>query len=408
MKRLFIAVLLTLLLAAALAAAIAYDPGYVLIAFGRYTLETTFWVGVAALLALLLIMYVAVVVLHRSARQGSVFSRWRSNRKMQRGRQLTTRGILALVEGSFERARRLLDRAAVRSEMPAVNYLLAARASAALGDAKQTQLYLLRAEGSGARPGVAADLIQAQLQLRNGQLEQSLASLTRARQSAPKNPYVLELLKDAYTGLGDWQGLLGLIPELRRQRVVPGAELASLEINACVQLLGAAGRQGLVDTVRARWRELPKSATRSAPVLASYARALGAAGAGADAERLLRTQIKREWSRDLIEAYGLVKGADGALQLQNAQFWLVNRERDAALLLCLGRLSQRQSQWGIAREYLENSVKIEDNRDTCIELGRLLARLGQHERSAAYYERGLADQALLSRASPSTAVLRIV
>src|SRR5690606_14650976 len=57
MKRLFIAALLTLLLAAALAAAIQYDPGYVLIAFGGYTLETTVWVGLGLFLLILLAMY---------------------------------------------------------------------------------------------------------------------------------------------------------------------------------------------------------------------------------------------------------------------------------------------------------------------------------------------------------------
>ena len=171
MKRLFIAVLATLLLAAVLAAAIAYDPGYVLIAFGNYTLETTVWVGVALLLVILLAMYGVILLLHRSVRQGSIFSRWRANWSERRGRQLTQRGLLAYLEGNFERARVVLDRGANRTETPALNYLLAARAAAAQGEHKMAELYLLRAQRSDDDADFAIALTTAELQLRQGKLQ---------------------------------------------------------------------------------------------------------------------------------------------------------------------------------------------------------------------------------------------
>jgi HemY protein len=133
-KRLFIAILATLMLAAALAAAIAYDPGYVLLAYGNYTLETTVWVGIALLMVTLLVMYLLILIVHRGVRHGTIFSRWHSSWRDNRGRQLTQRGLLAYLEGNFERARVVLDRAAARAETPALNYVLAARAAAAQGE----------------------------------------------------------------------------------------------------------------------------------------------------------------------------------------------------------------------------------------------------------------------------------
>lgn len=390
MKRLFIAVLLTLLLAAALAAAIAYDPGYILIAFGRYTLETTFWVGVALLLAILVLMYFVAATLHRGVRRGSQFSRWRSDREGRRARQRTARGILALSEGNFERARRILERAAAGSDMPLVNYLMAARASAALGDNQQAQLYLMRAERSDTRgSGIAVALTQAELQLRNGQLEDSLASLNRIRRSAGKNPYVLRLLKDVYTGLHDWSNLLKLLPELRRRKVLPQEQLAELEELATVRLLEQAGAGGRLEDLHGQWHKLPKSLARDPRIVARYALALQAAGAGAEAERVLRAQLKREWSPELVAAYGIVAGDDPARQLETAEHWLADHRSDAVLQLCLGRLALRNELWGKARDHFEHSLKLEEKPETCAELGRLLARLGQHERSSAYFERGL-------------------
>jgi len=49
----------------------------------------------------------------------------------------------------------------------------------------------------------------------------------------------------------------------------------------------------------------------------------------------------------------------------------------------------RVQQWSAARDYFEQSLKLEENPQTCVELGRLLARLGQHQRSSEFYERGL-------------------
>jgi len=399
MKRLFIAVLLTLLLAAALAAAIAYDPGYVLIAFGRYTLETTFWVGVALLVLVLVLMYLAVLLLHRGLRRGSLFSRWRSDRQIRRGRQQTARGILALSEGRYERACRILERAAPGSDMPLVNYLMAARASAALGDNQRAQLYLLRAERSEGGTSPAVTLTQAELQLRNGQLEDALASLNRIRRGAAKNPQVLRLFKDVYNGLGDWSALLKLMPELRKREVVPADQLDALEVRSAVRLLEETAAKGHLDELRGQWQQLSKALTRNPVVAARYARALAALGAGAEAERMLRARLKREWHAELVAAYGLAIGDDPARQLPTAEQWLPEHRTDAALLLCLGRLALRNELWGKARDYLEASVRLEEKPETCAELGRLLARLGQHERSNAYYERGL--QAAFAPALPS-------
>jgi HemY protein len=184
--------------------------------------------------------------------------------------------------------------------------------------------------------------------------------------------------------------VLKLLPELRRQNVLPAADLAELEVRATINLLDDAAARGQLEAVRNCWRELPKAVTRDARAVASYARALMLVGAGDEAERVVRTQLKREWTRELIGTYGKIPSTDGTQQLKTAEQWLGQHGRDAILLLTLGRLSIRNQLWGKAREYFETSLKLEENPETCAELGRLLAQLGQHERSAAYYERGLA------------------
>ncbi len=389
MKRLFLAVLATLLLAAALAAAIAYDPGYVLIAFGNYTLETTVWVGIALLLLILLAMYGVILLLHRSVRHGSMFSRWRANWSDRRGRQLTQRGLLAYLEGNFERARVVLDRGANRTEAPALNYLLAARAAAAQGEHKMAELYLLRAQRSDNEADFAIAVTAAELQLRQGKLQEALAALTRLRNQAAKHPYILKLLQDTYTALRDWEKLIELLPQLRKAKLITREISADIEARASAHWFDDTAAQKQIEKMRERWRQLPRAVERDARVAATYTRGLIELGAGNEAETILRAHLKRDWNTDLVALYGKAEADDASRQLAQAEQWLREHGSGAALLLCLGRLALRNQLWGKARDYLEQSVYLENNPETCAELGRLLARLGQHERSAEYFERGL-------------------
>jgi HemY protein len=388
-KRLFIAILATLLFAAALAAAIAYDPGYVLIAFGNYTMETTVWVGIALLLVILLAMYLLILIIHRGVRQGSFFSRWRSNWRDRRGRQLTQRGLLAYLEGNFERARVVLDRAAARAETPALNYVLAARAAAAQGEHQIAEQYLLRAQRSEDHTEFAIALTRAELNLRQGKLQEALVVLTRIRNHAAKHPYILQLLRDTYTALRDWPNLLQLLPQLRKHKVMSKDATAELEVRITINLLEELAVKQQIDALRQVWRDAPRTVTQDARAVASYARALLALDQATEAEPLLRNQLKRERNAELIELYGRIGSAEPARQLAQVEQWLREFGGSAALYLCAGRIAVRNELWGKAREYFEQSLKVEERPEVYAELGSLLARLGQFERSSDYFARGL-------------------
>ena len=91
----------------------------------------------------------------------------------------------------------------------------------------------------------------------------------------------------------------------------------------------------------------------------------------------------------MVRYFGLVEGPNGAKQLAQAESWLSSHSDDAQLQLCLGRLAAREKLWGKARDYFENSYKLERSAEVCAELGRLLAGLGEPKVSAAYYREGL-------------------
>jgi HemY protein len=98
-----------------------------------------------------------------------------------------------------------------------------------------------------------------------------------------------------------------------------------------------------------------------------------------------------------------VRGADPGKQLQTAESWLKNHTDDAGLLLTLGRLCLQSSLWGKARDYLESSLRLQRNPEACAELARLLAQLGETDRSNQLFQEGLGllDERLLARPLPT-------
>lgn len=391
MKRWFIASLTVLVGSVFLVAAIEHDPGYLLLSYGHYTLESSVWIGLLAFVLLFALVYGFFSLLRRGVNTGNALSQWVSGRRNRSSQQQTTQGLIAFIEGNWQQSRRILTRAAANSETPLVNYLVAARASHAMGDASQTKELLKLAEKSTSGASTAVGLTQAELQLHSGQLEQSLATLMRVRRNMDKHPHVLELLRSVYVRLNEWQEVLALIPELKKHKVVNDDELQQLELTASKNsiLEASRSRKNSLQEMIKLWQQLPKTATKNSDVVACYAREIMAAGDMVQAEKLIRNQLKREWNKSLIHLYGLVQGEDSGKQLIHAESWLQERNSDAALLLCLGRLSLRNSLWGKAREYFEHSRKLEASSEVCAELGRLLAHLGEHEKSNAYFEQGL-------------------
>ncbi|MEL7399893.1 MAG: metal-dependent phosphohydrolase, partial [Pseudomonadota bacterium] len=106
-------------------------------------------------------------------------------------------------------------------------------------------------------------------------------------------------------------------------------------------------------------------------------------------ELLLRKNLQRNWDDRLIERYGIVEGRDTNRQLLEAESWLKERPGNAQLLLTLGRLALRNQLWGKARDYFASSLKIKGSAGAYAEMARLLAHLGEHEKSTEYYQRGL-------------------
>ncbi|MDQ2076939.1 heme biosynthesis HemY N-terminal domain-containing protein [Marinimicrobium sp. ABcell2] len=394
MKRTLLLVLAAMLLGGLTLAAVRADSGYILIALGNTSVEMSFWFGV-----LLLVIALALLLLVVRLVRGTMnISRRLSQGMMSsaRAQRRTTSGLIDFIEGNWKQAQRKLLRAAKRTETPLINYLAAARCAYEAGDRKTALELLHKAEQSSPNSDLAVALTQARMQLVSKRYEQCLATLERVRRKAPQHPVILDLLRQVYVALEDWDSLQEILPSLRAYGSESPVELDRLTFQLHLALLRRSGHKARQKTsdealklLHKTWDHVPNNLKREPEIVLCYAQQLIDNQLHEEAEALVRKTLEKHWDRDLVRLYGLIAGPDSRKQLVAAESWLKKRPGDALLLLSLGRLSLRNELWGRAKDYFQTSLGLQPLPETCAELARLLAHLGEHQKSTEFYQKGL-------------------
>jgi HemY protein len=388
MRRLFITLGL-MLVVVGLALFAQYDAGYVLLSWGDWTVESSFSLFIIltvigfALIHYLLLLWRGMVRLPRGVGE------WRVKRLDRKALDYEQRGQMAYAEGEWKEAERLFQKGAKLSENPLVDYLSAARAAQKQWRYEARDQYLALAHESLPEANMAVGLTQAELQLAHGQLEQSLASLMRLRQAQPNHAYILYLLMQVYQRLGAWGDLATLLPELRKRKVLERERFVEFEREVHAKLLNLAINSRSQKRLQSFWQDLPRHLREEDEFLVPYCRALVEYGLHKQAEALVRDALKRRWSARLVHVYGLIEGPQPDKQLAFAEGLLKEHDRDAVLLLTLGRLCLHNRLWGKARSYLEASLSQSPRGETYRELATLLEQLDEEEAARDLYRDGV-------------------
>jgi len=347
------------------------DRGYVLINVWGYTIESSLVTWVVLLMA-------GFLALHYLLRLGSHYL----------ASQSLLLGLENLAEGHWRKAEREVLRHIGDSQVPMLNYLTAARAAHELNEFDQRDRYLNLAGQNVKSSDIGVKLTQAELQMRQNQHEQALATLRNLQQQEPQHRTVLKTLARVYRELKDWNDLVALIPQLRRLKVFKPDELDELEREAYIKLVVSRDKSAPVK-LSETWYRMPQSVQSNVKVLTLYIRELLKQKQSDIAEPLIRNALKRDWNNELVRLYGIIDGADAIAQLRHAESWLVREDNNPFLLLTLGRLSLRSKLWGKARSYLEASIGVRSLPEAHNELAHLLEKLGEKEKALEHYRQGL-------------------
>lgn len=389
--RRFFWILIILILSVWLGLKIAEDPGYALFAYRQWTMEMPLWFAGIAFIVILFLFYAVLRFFDSIDFSLYRWKNWLRWRRKYKSYSKTNRGLIELIEGHWRTAEFYLLEGVAQSDAPLINYLAAAKAAHEQGAFDRRDSYLRKGHDLAPQADIAIGLTQAQLQFEQGQLEQSLATLDHLRHVAPKHAFVLKLLEKVYVRLSDWTALLKLLPYLRKAKIITDEQLHQFEENTYLELLRSAGnkREGLPAILQV-WEAVPKKLQKNPALIYAYAKLLlPYPDTANEIEELINKVLKRTWHKGLAKLYGLVQASDAKKQLAYAEGWLKQYGNQAVLFLTLGRLAIRCQLWGKARNYFEESLKLEASPDAYVEYGKLLEQLGEIAAAAQNYRDGL-------------------
>lgn len=326
---------------------LANDQGQVIVSLG----DTVYVTTVSKALVLLSLALAALAGLLALLRLP--FRLWQRRRQRQT-QACMGGGLLALHEGRWARAEKLLLKAAAHGPFRAAARLAAAQAAQARGDGDASAAHLAALGEQADAPSVA--LVRAQQALDAGRSDDALAVLDAVAGATPASPRA-QLLRVAALRASHRAGTaLPLLGALKAAQVVPAAQWARFEAATSAQALAeAADAHVLADL----WERLPAVLQARPDTVAAYAGRAADLGMEDAAASAIAAALQSQWDETLARQYGLLGPARdiaATTRLETAEGWLGAHSDSPALALTLGRLARQLQQWGKAEDCLHRAI----------------------------------------------------
>ncbi|KAE9634721.1 heme biosynthesis HemY N-terminal domain-containing protein [Aeromonas veronii] len=378
-----------IILVAVMVAGLIFGPqasgnkGYVLIALGNYTIESS--VTSAVILAVL--FYGALLIVEWLL--GRIFGLrrktlgWYGSRRRRKANQQTVAATLAMAEGHYSQAEKLMIKGASNSDTPLLNYLSAAKAAQARGDDARRDQYLQKAQEENPKAELALTLTQTQLQIEQGQYDTALAMLESVYALNPRHPMVLDQLRQVHLARQDWSALCDLIPSLHKVgKLTPKQEEDLLQQAWSGRLQQAAGS---LETLKAVWQDLPRKLRLEPELLACYGDLLRQLGADGEAATLWQEALRKQPMPQLLARLPKLKLDSYQPLLALLQKQQGQPEVDTAL----AQLYLLAGQLDDAQKLLEQEVERAPSAAAYHALGQLMDKRRLTNKANEYYRQAL-------------------
>jgi HemY protein len=363
------------------------DPGFVVLGWKTWTVEMSLAWFLLAVVVTGILTYGIIQFFWRLWQ--IPFRWWQRNAQLhqQKSHHALITGLLALLQQQWASAEQQLLKTVSTGEMAVLHYLGAAQAAAQQQAFERVAEYIAAICLTMPKNEVTFTLWQAQLQLQQQAFTQALVTTQQAYKLAPKQTEVLLLLATLYVQLADWQNLIAILPQLRKQKVFSSEQLQQLENQAHINLIQQTLRTQPTQAEQF-WQKIPKTLRMRPSVVKAYVKPL-IATAPEQAEPLIREALKHHWETELLLLYSQLATSHPMQTLNTAESWLKTHENDPILLITIGRLCLRNHLLEKAQHYLEASIHLMPTPEAFQTLGDLLSQQGEYKTANEYYRQGI-------------------
>ena len=244
-----------LVLGAVLVNAISQDPGYLLVTWGDWQVETSVWLALSALMLSILLLWFILRALRTTLRVPRALRRWLGLRSARGAQRRADKGFAAFFEGHWDVAEKALKKGGSPDEQTLLHPLYAALAALRRGESARALTLLEQAETEGSAPVSLITLVRAECHLRAGATHDAERSLEQLSASERKTPRAKALRAELAFLQRDWQPLTELLPDVRRAGTAPKSQIQVWEREGWMGLLSEAG--DAASTAVSAWKRAP-------------------------------------------------------------------------------------------------------------------------------------------------------
>jgi HemY protein len=376
--------LVIILAGACLSPLLAGKTGYVYIAFLDWQLETNLLFAVMALIiffALLqLLEWLLVTMLNLVLSSRYLPRRWRRNA----ARKHTLTGALALAEEDWPAAEKAMQKGAEAGELPALNYLAAARAAQRQFKNEERDEYLNKA----AQLPLATQAVtttRVRYYMQQGELEKAREQLDKLQPSSKSKAPVLQLALELYQSQLDWQALKLLLPTLRKKQLLDNEEYELLNQRVNNALLAQAALRNEQELEKC-WHWLSRQERSQQPNMAQYALGLAGFNRRDDALKLLNKALKKEPCAAVLEVLPKIFEPQDSETLKLLKNLEPKLENHADYQHCMAQIHELCREFSLARAAWERLCHLLPRKEYWLALAKLQEQLADNQGAFKSYK----------------------
>lgn len=322
---------------------------YLLIRLGDWTIQLQLITGLV-----LLVLFLWLVNLVSFLVSETFGGRWAARSRARRSSVRLRKGILFLFAGKSKEAKDQFLKAANLKQQTIVNALLAAHSAMESEQYDRALNILNNLQTDGVDADAALMHSKAKALLHLDRLEEADTLCRDIKSMRPKDTKTDLLQLQIAAKQEDWPRFQEMLPKLRSSEGVK-KRVSEIERSAALRRLqepnmSRSEYDEVVDTI-------PADIKNTAEVVQIRMHYLVRLGAGAEAEKLLREFMHKEWRADLLRDYVSIPDADKDKQLTQLKKWHHRHGDSPELIAVLEELSDETGDWRAAQEYGRTSEK---------------------------------------------------
>jgi HemY protein len=396
MKKLILWILI-FFAAVAISPLLINEKGYILIAMGDLTIESTVVMACIMLTLLFIALGLSMTLVRGSLRLG--FGSWNkiafANRR--RGLRDFNRGIAAFILEDNQQAEHLFAKAAEPSKFTHTSYLLAAAASSKQSLRSNTNHYLalLAQEDNGVKgSGLESILVTIKLLISQEDFAQARSIIDKHHKQIGHDARLLSLEIILSLQEKRFDYVIEQLVSARKQKAITNEKIALWEASAFYGAFNETIRKENNDSLAQRWHKLTRKLKHNEVILWAYCRVLAEHKITEPLNKILLPVIKKGADDTFLKNIRQlpILATDeliGAVQKQ-----LHNDPHSGKWLSCLANLAAKSQQLPMAEKAFNSLINLTDTQYDVIDLlsfSQVLEQQGEYKKANQVLNKALSQ-----------------